>query len=49
MITLERAVEIVLELARGNIIEDPDLDDINAEQVEAVNTVEDFFVNHVWG
>ncbi len=46
-VSLERAIEIVLELARDNICDDPE---VNAEQEqnEACNVVEDFFVDHVW-
>ncbi len=45
---LERAIEIVLELARDNIIDDPDMIEETEKQTEAANVVEDFFVNNVF-
>ena len=47
-ITLEKAIEIVLDLARRNIIEDPDMKDQAARQEAAIDTVEDFIVNNVF-
>ena len=47
-ITLEKAIEIVLDLARQNIIEDPEMEDQAARQEAAIDTVEDFFVNNVF-
>lgn len=42
------AIEIVIELAKQNVLEDPppDLEDEAKKQQEACDTVEDFFVNH---
>jgi hypothetical protein len=54
VIKIEDAIEIVLALARENILEDEQVagdHDLKAEQkkqMEAVNTVEDFFVNVVF-
>jgi hypothetical protein len=45
---LEQAIEIVLELARQNIIDDPDMREESEKQTEATNVVEDFFVNNVF-
>ena len=49
-VNLEDAIEIVLELARQNVLE-PDGDaNLEAEcerQLEAIRTVEDFFANNV--
>lgn len=45
---LEQAIEIVLELARQNIIDDPDMQEESEKQTEATNVVEDFFVNNVF-
>ncbi len=54
MITLERAIVVVLELARQNICEDDGklagaLAREANEQTEACNTIEDYFVNQVFG
>ncbi len=35
------ALEIVLELARQNVIEDPDMQEEHDRQVEAINIIED--------
>lgn len=48
-IAFSRAVEIVLELARGNIIEDPELLEERDLQVEACAVVEDWIVNNLRG
>ncbi len=45
---LEQALEIVLELARQNIIDDPDMQKESEKQTEATNVVESFFVNNVF-
>ena len=45
---LEDAIEIVLELARQNIIDDPEMQEESEKQIEATNVVEDFFVNNVF-
>lgn len=51
---LEAAIEIVLGLACENVIEehyareDDDMAALRAEQLEALATVEDFFVNNVF-
>jgi hypothetical protein len=45
---LEEAIELVLELARQNIIDDPDMQEESEKQTEATNVVEDFFVNNVF-
>jgi hypothetical protein len=46
------AIEIVLNLARENALEptedhDPELEAERLKQLEALNTVEDFAVNHL--
>lgn len=46
---LEQAIEMVLELARQNIIDDdPEMQEEAGKQTEATNVVEDFFVNNVF-
>ena len=51
---LEEAVEIVMELATDNVLDDsiiandPHLSDEQARQKTAIATVEDFFVNNVF-
>lgn len=50
-VKLERAVEVVLDLARENIISEGDADDndlvqARAEAIASVDTVEDFFTNY---
>ena len=45
---LERAIEIVLELARDNVIEDSEMIEETKEQETACDVVEDFFVNNVF-
>lgn len=51
---LEEAIEIVLELAADNVLDDsiiandPHLSDEQARQKTAIATVEDFFVNNVF-
>ena len=50
-VTLERAMEVTLGLARENILDkkeamDSDLCDQREEQVASVETIEDFFTNH---
>lgn len=45
---LEEAIELVLELARQNIIDDPNMQEESEKQTEATNVVEDFFVNNVF-
>ena len=46
VLTLKEALEIVLNLARQNVIEDnPDMEEEQARQLEALATAEDFAVN----
>lgn len=51
--SIHEAFELVLNLARENILDeqeaegDPSLEDSRAAQLEAVNQVEDFIVNHL--
>jgi hypothetical protein len=51
---LDEAIEIVLELATDNVLDDgiiandPHLSDEQARQETAIATVEDFFVNNVF-
>jgi len=51
---LDEAVEIVMELATDNVLDDsiiandPHLSDEQARQETAIATVEDFFVNNVF-
>tara|TARA_Y100001934_G_C12240343_1_gene719974 strand:+ start:206 stop:397 length:192 start_codon:yes stop_codon:yes gene_type:complete len=51
---LEEAVDIVMELATDNVLDDsiiandPHLSDEQARQQTAIATVEDFFVNNVF-
>ena len=54
-IKLELAIDIVLQLARGNVIDakevsnDPEvLEPIRLQQEEAIHTVRDFFANVVF-
>lgn len=44
---LGRALEIVLELAEQNVIDDPDMMDVKAEQDLAIATVTDWTVNNL--
>jgi hypothetical protein len=44
-IKMEEALEIVLDLARQNVVADPDMTDEAEKQKAAIDTVEDFFVN----
>ena len=49
--TVEQAIQIVLDLARQNIISpsfDPDMISEAEKQAEAIDTIEDFFVNVVY-
>ncbi len=43
---LTEAFQIVLDLARQNIIDDQDLPEENARQVDACDIVEDFVTNN---
>ena len=42
---IDDAIELVLELARGNIIDDPDMSEEAGRQTTACNVLEDFAVN----
>ena len=44
---LSAAVEVVLELARGNLCDEEELPEEHERQVVACNVVEDFAVNHL--
>lgn len=46
--TLEEAIEIVMDLARENVVDQRELPDIYKQQMEAIAVVEDHFVNTVW-
>lgn len=53
-IKLEEAIEIVIGLARENILEERQCDDEEMvegreKQIAAVDTIEDYFINHVFG
>jgi len=54
MMTLEEAADIVLQLAQENVLSDddvmndPDLQEQQERQQDAVNVVHDHFVNTVW-
>jgi hypothetical protein len=53
-ITLEHAIEIVIGLVRENIFEERQCDDDEMaadreKQIAAIDTLEDYFVNHVFG
>jgi hypothetical protein len=41
------AFEIVLDLAKQNVIQDPDMAEEKERQEEAIRTVEDFVVNQL--
>ena len=41
------ALQIVLDLARQNIIDERDLPEENARQTKACDMIEDFAVNHL--
>ena len=50
-VKLERAIEVVLDLARENVVgegdaADNDMVQAREEQVSSIETVEDFFTNH---
>ena len=50
-VTLERAIEVVLDLAKENVLSEGDnsdneLETWREEQLNSINTVEDFFKNH---
>ena len=44
---LGRALEIVLELASQNVIDDPDMIDVKEEQDLAIDTVTDWVTNNL--
>lgn len=52
MMQLEKAIEIVMDLAKQNLIDkDADTTELQTErmkQLEAIDVVEDHFVNVVW-
>ena len=54
-IKLEDAIEIVMDLARENVIgeeyisEDEEMRPVREDQLEAIKVVEDHFTNNVWG
>jgi len=54
-IKLEDAIEIVMDLARENVIEDyyaredEGMRAVREDQLEAIAVVEDHFTNNVWG
>lgn len=41
------AIQIVLDLAKQNIVDVREMPEEHAKQQEAINTVEDFAVNHL--
>ena len=50
-VTLERAIEVVLDLAKENVLSEGDnsdneLETWREEQLNSINIVEDFFTNH---
>ena len=45
--TIEQAMEIVLELAQQNIVDQRDMPDEHARQHEAWDTVHDFYLNNI--
>ena len=47
-VELSEAVDIVLDLARQHVIDDPDMEEEAERQSTAIDTVEDFFVNNVF-
>jgi len=52
--TLEDAIETVLEMATESVVDDsvlindPHLESLQRQQLESIRTVEDFFVNNVF-
>lgn len=46
-VELHEAFEIVLDLARQNVIEDDDMEDERNRQLQAISTIEDYVVNHL--
>lgn len=44
---IAEAIQIVLDLAKQNVIDVREMPEDHAKQQEAINTVEDFAVNHL--
>jgi len=45
MMDIAEAFQIVLDLARQNVIDDPDMQDEHDRQLEAINIITDLAVN----